>query len=92
MGFLLSSRTQIGAFEEVLTGRTEESSLVGREARAATLHSVGSVWGIRTMKQQMRCGGEAPGRLTHSRYGMKAMRLLGHRHLGRLSADPQARR
>src|SRR6266852_7711821 len=38
--------------------------------------------GTRTMKQQMRFGGEAPRRRAHSRYGMKAMRLLGHRHLG----------
>jgi hypothetical protein len=38
--------------------------------------------GTRTMKQQMRFGGEAPRRRTHSRYGMQAMRLLGHRHLG----------
>jgi hypothetical protein len=45
--------------------------------------------GIRTMKQQMRFGSKAPRPRTHSRYGMKAMRLLGHRHLG--STSPVSR-
>jgi len=54
---------------------------LGRETHAATLYSVDPPR-IRTMKQQIRFGSEAPRRRTHSRHGMQAMRLLGHRHLG----------
>ena len=90
-GVLLSSQARRGATRRVLTGRTEESSLIGREARAATLYSVRSTRG--SARRSSRCASAAKlrdgGPILGA--GAEAMRLLGHHHLGlTMSADRQA--
>jgi hypothetical protein len=83
MGFRLSSRSNAGMQRGLLTDGDDPRRARQLGVKLAPQPCIRlDPRGTRTMKQQMRFGGEAPRRRTHSRYGMKAMRLLGHRHLG----------
>lgn len=56
--------------------RSEEELAFGREARAATLYLVESVWDP-DHEAVIRFGGEAPRRRAHSRYAIEAMAVFG---------------